>query len=248
MAEKPTVLLVHGFPLDSRMWKAQQEALSGDFQVVAPDLDGHGASPRGAPAHSMDDIARSLAERLDAAAVRTIHLAGFSMGGYVAFAFLRQFPERVLSLALVDSRAGADNEAGRAGRDAMAESVRERGAGVAAAAMLPKMFTDAADASTRAEVERWMLEQPAEALIADLRAMRDRPDATASLGGIRVPVLVVVGDQDPITSPADAQAMAAAIPGAKLVTIEGAAHLTPIERPGEVSAALHDFFSRAGAK
>ena len=243
-ADKPSVLLIHGFPVDGRMWKHQKDALSGDFNVLAPDLDGHTASPKGAPQHSVDDIAASLAERLNAATIDRVHLAGFSMGGYVALAFLRLYPDRVLSLALVDTRANADNDAGRQGRDDMAAKIREQGAGVAAGAMLPKMFTDGVDDSTRKEVEQWMLEQPVEALVADLAAMRDRPDSTPLLADIRVPVLVIVGDQDPITPPADSQAMAAAIPGAQLVTISGAAHMTPVEQPDQVNRALQDFFSK----
>ena len=242
-SDKPTVLLIHGFPLDSRMWKRQVDALSGDFMVLAPDLDGHGNAPRGAPLRTVDDIASSIADRLTTATVDRVHVAGFSMGGYVALAFLRLFPDRVISLALVDSRANADNDAGRAGRDEMAAKIREQGSGVAAAAMLPRMFTDAVADSARRETERWMLAQPREALVADLEAMRDRPDATPMLADIRIPVLVIVGDQDPITPPADSQAMAAAIPGARLVTITGASHLAPVEQPDQVNRALRDFLT-----
>ncbi|MGI8610469.1 MAG: alpha/beta fold hydrolase [Candidatus Dormibacteria bacterium] len=243
MAEEPVLLLVHGFPLDSRMWHHQVNGLSG-FRVIAPDLDGHGVSPAGSPAHSVEDMARALAARLDSAAVAQVHLGGFSMGGYAALAFLRLFPDRVLSLALVDTRANADNQAGRQGRDAMIARIREAGSGVAAEAMLPKMFVEGGDQGRRRETEEWMLAQPAEALIADLTAMRERPDSTGMLGAIKVRTLVVVGDQDPITPPDVAEAMAAAIPGARLVTIKGAAHLSPVEQPDQVNSAFRDFLDQ----
>jgi len=163
------------------------------------------------------------------------------------FARLRRSRRLFVLLAVVGPgliTANADNDAGRQGRDDMAARIREQGAGVAAGAMLPKMFTEGIRDSTRKQAEQWMLEQPVEALVADLAAMRDRPDSTPVLGDIKVPVLVIAGDQDPIAPLADSEAMAAAIPGAKLVTVIGAAHLAPVEQPGQVSRALQEFFSR----
>lgn len=241
MAHLPTLLLVHGFPLDSRMWHDQVEALGGSVNVIAPDLAGHGPSPSGTPGSSVDEMAQFLAARLDQAGVEAVHLAGFSMGGYVSLAFLRLFPQRVLSLALVDTRANADNEAGRQGRDAMIDRIRSEGPRAAVEAMLPRLFTDAVETELRATAEGWMLDQPPGTLVADLTAMRDRPDSTPMLGQVSVPALVIVGDQDPITPPADARAMADAIPGARLVTIEGASHLAPVEQPQQVSEALNEF-------
>lgn len=235
---EPVLLLVHGFPLDGRMWSAQVNALFDKRKVVAPDLDGHGTAASAPPSDTMDGMARQLARRLDALGVDQADLGGFSMGGYVVFAFLRLFPERVRSLALIDTKAGADTDAGREGRDAMAAKIREEGSKVAAEAMMPKMFTEAAPAEFRAEIERVMLEQPPETLAADLVAMRDRPDSTELLPGIRVPTLIVVGAEDPITPPSEAEAMAAAIPGARLVQVSGASHLSPVERPNDINAAL----------
>ena len=241
MAEKPVLLLVHGFPLDSRMWQRQVDGLSSDLRVIAPDLDGHGSSPAGSPAHTVDAMASAVDARLDSAGIGQVHLGGFSMGGYVALAFMRLFPDRVLSLSLIDTRANADNEAGREGRDAMAAKIREQGPSVAAQAMLPKMFTGAVDDGVRREVEEWMLAQPAEALVADLAAMRDRPDSTPVLADIRVPTLVLVGDQDAITPLDAAQVLADGVAGARLVVITGAAHLAPIEQADQVNQALRDF-------
>ena len=140
----------------------------------------------------------------------------------------------------MDTKATADTEAGRAGRDALAARIREEGAAAAAEVMLPKMLTPGAGEKVRGWVHRMMLEQPPEALVADLVAMRDRPDSTPDLAQIRVPTLVVVGDADEVTPPAEAEAMASAIPDARLVTIPGAAHLSPVERADDVNAAIQD--------
>jgi pimeloyl-ACP methyl ester carboxylesterase len=220
------------------MWGAQVEGLSDIRRVLAPDLDGHGGEAGKEAADSMDEIARRLAARLDAEGVDVVDLGGFSMGGYVSFAFLRLFPERVRSLALVDTKSPADTPEGREGRDALAAKIRDNGAAAAAEAMLPKMFTDAVDPSRRTLVEGWILEQPPASLVADVMAMKGRPDSTPTLAQVSVPTVVIVGEADPITPPTEAQAMVNGMAGAHLVTIPGAAHLAPVEQAEEVTAAL----------
>jgi 3-oxoadipate enol-lactonase len=240
--ELPALLLVHGFPLDARMWTAQVEGLGDIRRVLAPDLPGHGVDTDG-PQRSVDGMAKDLARVLDAAGVQQVDLAGFSMGGYVCFAFLKHFPDRVRSLALVDTRASADSDEGKQGRNKLAKRIQEEGSLAAAEAMLPKMFTESVNQDVRAQVASWMLESRPETLIADVIAMRDRPDATPRLGEIKVPTLVIVGEADPITPPSDAEAMAAAIPGARVVVIPGASHLAPVEQGQAVNDALRDHLS-----
>lgn len=215
------------------------EGLKDTRRVLAPDLPGHGLDT-GGPQRSMDGMAKDLARLLDAAGVEAVDLAGFSMGGYVCFAFLKHFRDRVRSLALIDTRANADSDEGKQGRNALAARIQEEGALAAAEAMLPKMFTEGVNQETRAEVASWMLESRKETLIADVMAMRDRADATSRLGEIDIPTTVIVGESDPITPPADARAMAEAIPGARLVIIPGASHLAPVEQGQAVNDALRE--------
>ncbi|MFN2463526.1 MAG: alpha/beta fold hydrolase, partial [Candidatus Dormibacteria bacterium] len=189
-------------------------------------------------------IARALVERLDAAETADVHLAGFSMGGYVALAMLRLFPGRVRSLALVCSRAGADGEEAREGRVALSAAIRERGVEAAADAMMPKMFTDAVPEWLRDGARQWMLEQSPETLIADLMAMRERPDSTPMLADLRLPLLVVAGREDTIFPVAEAQQVAAGAPAARLEVIEGASHLAPLEQAERVNAALRGFLPK----
>lgn len=233
-------MLVHGFPLDGRMWRPQAADLADIRRVLTPHLDGHGRRAGRPAGRSMDEIATSLAAWLDEMGVDAVDVGGFSMGGYVAFAFCRLYPERVRSLALVDSRAAADSEAGRQGRDQLAAAIEKNGSKAAADAMLPKMFTDSIDPAIRDEVGGWMREQPPAALVADVLAMRDRPDSTQTLAELRVPVLVISGDQDPIIPVEEAGTMAGATQDGRLVVIEGAAHLSPLEKPEAVNRALRD--------
>ena len=237
------VLLVHGFPLDHRMWQHQVEGLSHLRPVMAPDLDGHGAARDRKPSETMDDLARQLAQHMDDAGIDAVNLGGFSMGGYICFAFFRMFPERIRSLMLIDTKAAADTEDGRKGRDALAARIHEEGAKAAADAMLPKMLTPAAGEKVQGVVHRMMLEQPPESLVADLMAMRDRPDSTSDLPRIQVPTLVLVGEADEVTPVAEAEKVASAIPDARLVTIPQAAHLSPVERSAEVNAAIQGFLA-----
>jgi pimeloyl-ACP methyl ester carboxylesterase len=220
------------------MWREQVSGLSDIRRVIAPDLDGHGVQPTGEPKRSIDEIARILAHRLDSERVNSVDLVGFSMGGYAALAFCRLFADRVNSLALVDSRTAADSDAGRAGRDQMIADIESRGSIAATEAMLPKMFTDEVAPELRDEVGGWMRQQPPEALVADLLAMRDRPDSALTVARLTTPVLVVAGLGDSIIPIAEAEAIAESAVYGRLVVIDGAAHLSPMEQPKLVNDAL----------
>ncbi len=233
------VVLLHGFPLDHAMWAPQKEALQrAGFRVIAPDLRGQGKAPVGHGPATMQAQAADALRMLDRAGVRRFALAGFSMGGYVAFEVLRQAPGRVAGLALVDTRAEPDSPEARQGRYQTAARVRKEGPGPVVEGMLPRLLTSAADPALRAQVERTMRATPPEGMAQALEGMGERPDSRSTLAAIRVPTLIVVGEQDAITPTEAAKAMADAIPGAKLVVVPGAAHLTTLERPDAVSDAM----------
>jgi 3-oxoadipate enol-lactonase len=242
MGSGPAVVLAHGYPLDGAMWSGVARVLAERFRVLKPDFPGCGETEASAEP-SMDTYADFLAAVLEGLPAPR-GLAGFSMGGYAALALMRRRPELVSALALVDTRATADDEAGRAKRDEAAETARTSGAAAIADGMVPRLLS--ADSQRQRDlverVRRIILRQKVETIVAELSAMRDRPDSSAGLASIEVPTLVLVGDQDALTPPADSEAIAAAVPGARLVTIAGAAHLTPMERPGAVAAALGGFF------
>lgn len=245
-ANETTLLLIHGFPLDHRLWEAQLRGLSAEARVVAPDLRGHGRSGLTPGTATMVQHADDLAALLDHLGIGQAIVAGLSMGGYVAFAFWRRHRERVRALALLDTRAEADSVVARAGRDAAAAKARQAGAAAIADEMLPRLLAPAnlANPKIAGAARRMMAEQPVEGIVAALAGLRDRADSRPILSTITVPTLVVVGEHDAITPPADAQAMAAAIPAARLVTVPGAGHLSPLENPRAVNAALRKLMIR----
>jgi pimeloyl-ACP methyl ester carboxylesterase len=250
------VLLVHGFPLDHTMWGAQIAALSGRARVIAPDLRGFGQTPL-APGDaergiSMEAYADDLAELLDTLAIRQpIVLVGFSMGGYVAWRFLRKYGARLRALVQCDTRARADTEEARAGRMKMAEHVAEWGSGRIAEMMGPKLFAPATFekqpevvAAMRVTVER----TPPAGIAAAQRGMAARPDVTSWLSTIQVPTLVLVGELDAISPPAEMKEIADAIPGAEFVVIPRAGHMTTMEEPAAVNGAIANFLDRVASR
>ena len=241
----PAVILVHGYPLDGAMWSGVARALSTQFRVLKPDLPGRGNTEAPAPA-GIDGYADFL-DTIVASLDGPVGLAGFSFGGYISLAYLKRRPEKVRALALVDTRASADDEAGRAKRDETIAAVRAGGLAPVLEAMPAKLLSPEsfARADLLERVQRIISRQKPETVEADLAAMRDRADSTGMLGKISIPTLVVVGERDVLTPPADSEAMAAAIPGARLVTVPGAGHLTPMERPKAVAQPLAEFFANA---
>jgi 3-oxoadipate enol-lactonase len=246
------VLLVHGFPLDHTMWAAQIDALAGAARVIAPDLRGFGGTPLGSTDASrgvtMEQYADDLVELLDTLAIREpVVLCGFSMGGYVAWQFVRKYPARLRALVQSDTRALADTEEARAGRIKMAENVAEWGSPRVAEMMGPKLFAPATFekmpevvAAVREVVGRT---SPA-GIAAAQRGMAARPDMTGLLPKIAVPTLVVVGAQDAISPPAEMKSIAAAISGAEFVVIPVSGHMTTMENPAAVNGALAEFVVR----
>jgi 3-oxoadipate enol-lactonase len=237
------LLLVHGFPLDRRLWAAQAGAFGAIARVIMPDLRGHGKSAIVPGPFTMDQHADDLAALLDHLKIRRAVVAGLSMGGYVAFAFWRRYPAQVQGLILADTRAEPDSAAARAGRDAAMDRVQQTGAAAYADEMLPRLLAPAslADGKIAGAARKMMAEQPTAGIIGALGGLRDRADSQSTLSKITVPTLVITGAADVITPRADAQAMSAAIPGARLAVIPKAGHLTPLENPRAFNAAVRAF-------
>jgi 3-oxoadipate enol-lactonase len=251
LGQPVALLLIHGFPLDCRMWDAQLAGLAGQARVIAPDLRGFGRSAAALSGSlTMDQHADDLAALLDHLSIGRAVVAGLSMGGYIAFAFWRRHRARVQALVLADTRAEADSPPAQANRDASAAKVRAAGVAAIAGDMLPRLLAPASVANPRlAERMRTMMaDQPAETIIAALGGLRDRPDSRPTLPAITVPTLVLVGAHDALTPPADAVTMAAAIPDARLVIIPAAGHMSPLENPRAVNAVLRDFLRAIEAK
>lgn len=244
----PAVLLVHGFPLDHAMWQGQVDLLSSRYRVIVPDLRGFGASGVTAGTVTMREMADDLVGLLDALQISApVALGGLSMGGYIAFQLLHDHPERVRGLMLCDTRAPADTAAGIAGRRETADRLLREGVAFLADAMLAKVLSPATfrdQPELVAVVRRMILRQSPVGLAAASRGMAERSDASGWLTHIDCPTLVVVGQDDAVSLPAEMASMAGAIPGTTLVEIAAAGHLSPLEQPAAVGRAMQQFLDR----
>jgi pimeloyl-ACP methyl ester carboxylesterase len=236
------VLLVHGFPLHHAMWSAQIEALTPRCRVIAPDLRGFGESEAAGDVVTMDMFADDLAVILDALEIEEpVCLCGFSMGGYIAFAFWRKYASRVRSMILPNTRPSADTPEAADGRRKMADRVLAEGSEPLIESMIGKMFapdTPKRDPALVRKVRAMMEANSREGVAATLRGLADRADVTAMLPRMDVPALVIVGSEDQISTPKEMSGMAKAIPRAKFVEIPGAGHMAPMEKPREFCDAL----------
>jgi len=250
--EGEPVLLVHAFPLSADLWRPQLDAPPPGWRLIAPDLRGFrgpGAGPGGAapPGEvTVDDYARDLVAVLDHVGVARAVVAGVSMGGYVAFAMLRQAPDRVRALVLADTRPQADAEEGRAKRREMLALIDRGGVDAVAGTMLPALVGRTSHRERPEvvdEVRRLILANHPDAVRAAVSAMMTRPDSTPLLASIACPTLVVVGEEDVITPVADATALHDAIAGSRLAVLPEAGHLASLETPAAFDAALARFLA-----
>jgi 3-oxoadipate enol-lactonase len=238
------VVLLHGFPLDRTQWDDQVAALAHRFRLVVPDLRGFGESVAPPGPVSMDRFADDVAALLGHLRIRRAVVCGLSMGGYVAFAFARRHRDRVRGLVFCDTKAVEDTPEARKGRAEMADIAAARGLAPIAERMLPRLLAPATLEHRPDIVDRvrgMILRAPVAGVRGALAGMADRPDSTPLLPGLRCPVLFVVGVHDALSPPEEAGAMCARVPDGRLVVIPDAGHMSPVENPDAVNAALEGF-------
>jgi 3-oxoadipate enol-lactonase len=242
----PVALFIHGFPFDSTMWKELTEDLAGLRRCIAVDLRGFGDSDRSTrQALTMEDHADDLAVFLKkASVVADVDVVGLSMGGYVALAFAQRYPDHVRSLALLDTKATADSEETKAGRDVAATLAVREGRTAFANSMMDAWVADQASTWVRGRLRTMIEATPVESIVAGLEGMKLRPDRTQVLAHAQVPVAVIVGDQDRLVTIEESQQMAE-VARASLTVIPGAGHMAPIEQPAAVVSALRGFWLTA---
>ena len=237
----PVVLLFHAFPLHSGAFARQVAALSGRYRFLLPDAPGLG---QGAPPSGPTEMAH-LAQRalalLDDLKIDSVVVGGVSMGGYAAMALLREDPGRVRGLVLVDTQASADDEAGRARREASAQQALHEGPEAFVHTMLPRLVAQGADSDVGREVAGLIRAATPEGLAAAQRGMALRPDSKDILARYAGPALVVVGEHDALTPVDKARQMVDLVSGAQLEVIPGAAHLPNLEQPEAFNAVLGRF-------
>jgi 3-oxoadipate enol-lactonase len=240
---KPVVLL-HPFPASSELWLPAAQLLSTRYQVILPDLRGHGESSIGEGPASMDKHAADVARLCDELQIGRAVFGGVSIGGYVLLEFWRRFRPRVSAIMLIDTKAQADNEQARANRLKSAEEVLQRGTEALIEALVPKLIGETTLRNRPdlvASAKRMMMKMSPAGIAAVQRGMAARPDSVPTLATINVPALVVVGDEDNLTPVADAQLLQREIPGSKLQVVPQAGHYAIFERPDDVARLLRQF-------
>lgn len=237
------LVFLHAFPMNRRMWAPQVSVLASRYRVIAVDLRGHGESDAPLRRYSLDLFAEDLRALLDHLAVQQAVLIGLSMGGYLLFAFHRKYPERIKALVFADTRAEADKPEQVTWRFQLAQRAYHGGASVVADEMLPKLLAPGSQATpdVMERVRTIIHSTPVTGIAGDLMAIAERPDSTGRLARIHCPTLVIVGQQDGLTTPDDNRRIAEGIAGARLAVIPAAGHLSSLEQPEAFNRALMAF-------
>lgn len=250
VGEGPTVVLGHSFLCSGAMWQNQVGPLSAENRVVNIDYRGHGASGRIAAAFSLYDMMEDVLAVLDYLAVGSAVWAGLSIGGMVALRAALRAPERVSGLVLADTDAGSEKPWKRLKYGALAWIVRRCGI----RPLLPQIARQMFGATTRRTqpdlVAQWVdrfahVDVPSALLT--LAALNEREDLLPQLSAVQVPALVLVGAEDRSLSPERSRRLARALPHAHFLEIPAAGHLSSLEQPGVVTAAMLDFLRRPAA-
>lgn len=240
-ADAPPLVLLHGFPLDSRMW-AYTISAAPQLPAITIDAPGFGSSPT--VDGGLEGYADAVAGTLERAGTPRAVVAGLSMGGYAALALAERHPHLLAGIGLLDTKAGRDPEDKRAGRLQMAEDALGEAGAEVVAPMVDSLLASGAPEEVRTEVREWLAHAPPSGIAWAQRAMAARTDRLAALTSLDVPGLVLRGAQDAMASLAEHEEMAAPL-GTRVVEVDGAGHLSAVESPGEVAAALTDLYARA---
>jgi 3-oxoadipate enol-lactonase len=232
------LVLIHGYPLDHTVWDKVASLLGKEFHLIMPDLRGFGQSEAMEIDASIIEYASDIKDLLNHLMIKKAFLAGHSMGGYVALAFARKYPEAVSGLALISSQAAADSPERKEGRYATAKQVLNEGVSVVAEAMTPKLSTDL---RIQSFVRELISKQRPLGISSALTAMAKRPDSTELLSSFLFPFVIVHGAADVLIPIERGREMKATLPSAHFVELPNTGHMPMMENPQSVAEALHLF-------
>ncbi|HMD18414.1 MAG TPA: alpha/beta fold hydrolase [Terriglobales bacterium] len=240
----PPVVLLHPFPCHHEFWNPVTAPLESRYRLILPDLRGHGDSEIGEGPALMQKHASDVVRVLDAAGVGKAAFIGCSIGGYILFEFWRRFRARVTSLVLCDTRPQPDTAEARANRLRAADAVLEQGTEPFFETMIPKL-TGRTTMITRPDLvdgaRAMMRKMSAEDISQVQRGMAERPDSVGDLKSINVPTLIVIGEEDVLSTVADGELMRQNIVGSQLKVIPKAGHYAPWEQSEAVGKILRQF-------
>jgi len=229
------LVLIHGFGLNRRFWYEMISSKLDKSHVVLVDVRGHGESDAPKGSYSMSLLAEDVLALLDYLGIKKAIICGHSMGGYISLAFAAAFPERLAGLGLITSRARADSEIQRQNRYALIEKIQRESVAALAASLAPRLTKNAALVEQAYKI---IIETPAQGIIGAAYGMAERPDRMDLLCEIKVPSLVVAGEEDQIVSIAEAKHLAEQLPQGIFLPIAAVGHLPMLEQPGTLGDGL----------
>jgi len=234
------LVLIHGYPLDHTIWDEVVPLMEKDFDLIIPDLRGFGESGIMESDNSILGYATDIAGLLSQLKIKKASIAGHSMGGYVALAFAREFPDRVSGLAMVSSQIGADTPETKESRLSTAKQVMEKGVSVVAESMTPKL---SADKRVQDFAQHLIGKQRPNGVSNALNSMAGRSDSSELFGKFKFPVLIIHGDADLLIPVKRGREMKAALPAAQYFELAGRGHMAMMEKPEAVANAFQSFVS-----
>lgn len=245
--EAPPIVFIHGFPFDHTMWQEQVALCEPSHRVITYDLRGHGKSSAGDGRYLFELFVDDLFGLLDHLKIARTILCGLSMGGYTALRAFERSPDRFNGLILCDTRSEPDSNEAKLKRAANLRTIQTDGIAAFAEGFLKAIFTPDSFKERPAvvdQIRKTILANPPEGVTGTLIALATRTDTTPILTNIKVPTLILVGDQDVVTPPTAAQAMHERIPSSRLAVIPQAGHMSNLENPTEFNLHLQDYLQR----
>jgi 3-oxoadipate enol-lactonase len=246
-----SVVFLHGYPLDHTMWLPLLETLPNGIHAVLLDLPGYGLASGSSAPDTLAGFAENVHQTLSAHLRGPVVLVGHSFGGYIALQLYRDHPDQFRGLVLTNTRSGADSAEAREKRLATVRRLEDPAQTLDIEATARGLVAPATWQAGGPVVEaaRTMVRSArSTAVQSALKAMAGRPDLTPVLPAIRVPSLVIWGEQDQLIPPAETQSMVARIPDATGVPISGAGHLPSLEAPELFSQGLQKLFLRVTSR
>lgn len=248
--ESLPIILIHGFPFSSEMWKGQIQMLQSykkNLRVITYDLRGHGQSDVGDGQYTIELLVNDLIALLDYLKITKTILCGFSMGGYVALRSIEREPDRFSALILCDTMSTADSNEAKVKRAVSIELIKREGIAPFAEPFLKAVFapqTFDTNPGIIEEIRRLILSSSPLGMCGALLAMAGRTDSSEALSRIDVPTLILVGEHDAVTPPTAAKSMHDVIPNSELYLISNAGHMSNLENPAMFNEHLTRFLNR----
>lgn len=243
----PAVIFIHGFPFDKSMWNHQLELLKGNYRVIAYDVRGHGGSLSSRTDLSLDLFVEDLVNFMNSLQLSKATLCGLSMGGYIALHAIEKYPERFNALVLCGTQCSADDAKTKKARAEKCEFVKTKGIEEYADASLKNLFAATSFTARKEEVRavRKMITNNSPEFICNvLTALAERKETCSGLSVIKVPVMILVGKEDKITPPSEAEFLHFNIKGSEMHVLPYAGHLANLENTHEFNEHLKKFIDK----